>query len=97
MQKEIQKKLGGGHPNASQAQVLLYTTVKYLLERIAPVQLDAHSLAILVEHIDDAVKGQGTIADGITNPGEKGVNLLLVITPIHKIKAMVWETHINRK
>lgn len=87
MQKDIQHKLGGGHANASQAQMLLYTTVKYLLERIAPIQIDAQSLTILVQHIDDAVKGQGTIADGITSPGEKGVQLLLVnILPLLHVK-----------
>ena len=52
--------------------------MKYLLERTAPVMIDAQSLSVLVEHIDDAVKGQGTIADGIVNAGEKGVQLLLV-------------------
>ena len=78
MQKDILKKLGGGHAGSSQSQVLLYNTVKYLLERIAPVMIDAQSLSVLVEHVEDAVTGQGTIADGIVNPGEKGLQLLLV-------------------
>ena len=40
--------------------------------------IDGSALSVLVEHVEDAVTGQGTIADGIINPGEKGLQLLLV-------------------
>ena len=40
--------------------------------------IDGSPLSVLVEHVEDAVTGQGTIADGIINPGEKGLQLLLV-------------------
>lgn len=78
LQKEILQRLGGSSANASQGQVLLYNTVKSLLERVAPVMLDAQAVTVLVKHIEDAVKGHGTIADDIYRAGEKGVQLLLV-------------------
>lgn len=78
-QKDILKKLGGGSAGSSQAQLMLYNTIKSLLERVAPVMVDSSAISVLVKHIDDAVKGQGTISDGILKAGEKGAHLLLVI------------------
>ena len=57
---------------------MMYNTVKSLLERVAPVMVDNQAVAMLIRHVEDAVKGLGTIADGIDQPGEKGVQLLLV-------------------
>lgn len=80
--KDVLKKLGGGSANSSQAQLLLYNTIKSLLERVAPVMVDNSAIAVLVKHIDDAVKGQGTISDGIGKAGEKGAQLLLCLSGV---------------
>lgn len=80
--KDILKKLGGGTASSSQAQLALYNTIKSLLERVAPVMVDAQAISVLVKHVDDAVKGHGTIADGIIAPGEKGAQLLLCLSSV---------------
>ena len=76
----LNKKLGGGSVGSSQSAVILYNTIKSLLERVAPVMVDSSAITVLVKHVDDAVKGQGTIADDISKAGEKGAQLLLVIS-----------------
>ena len=71
-------RLGGGSANSSQSQILLYNIVKSLLERVAPVMVDAKAITVLVKIVEDAIKGHGTVADDIFKAGEKGVQLLLV-------------------
>ncbi|XP_052794341.1 sister chromatid cohesion protein PDS5 homolog A-like isoform X2 [Mya arenaria] len=80
--KEILKRLGGGNTNSSQSQILLYNNTKALLERVAPVMVDAQAMTCLVKHVEDAVKGQGTIADDIFEAGQKGVQLLLCFSTV---------------
>ncbi|KAL4230738.1 Sister chromatid cohesion protein PDS5 A [Mactra antiquata] len=80
--RDILQKLGGGNANCTQSQILLYNNTKSLLERVAPVMVDSNAMSMLVKHVEDAVKGQGTIADGIIDPGEKGAQLLLCMSGV---------------
>jgi hypothetical protein len=74
-QREILKKLGGGSAGPQQ---ILYTTVKYLMERIAPIMVDAHTIAILVKLVDDTIRGIDPLMWSVDNAAEKGVRLLQV-------------------
>ena len=64
-----------GHPTP---QNYVYSTVKVLLERIAPVMIDSVAIQELVAFVSDAVKGTGEICDEIPNATENGMKLLLV-------------------
>ncbi|XP_041360337.1 sister chromatid cohesion protein PDS5 homolog A-B-like isoform X3 [Gigantopelta aegis] len=74
--KEILKKIGCnvGHPN------FLYNLVKSLLERVAPVMIDAVAIEKLVKHIDQVLNGQSNCLDGVENAGEKSVELLFSLS-----------------
>ena len=72
------KKLGNPTP-----QNYVYSTVKVLLERIAPVMIDSVAIQELVSFVSDAVKGTGQICDEIPNATENGMKLLLVGREIH--------------
>ncbi|XP_060604086.1 LOW QUALITY PROTEIN: sister chromatid cohesion protein PDS5 homolog B-like, partial [Ruditapes philippinarum] len=78
----LNKKLGGGNVGSSQSAVMLYNTIKSLLERVAPVMVDSSAISVLVKHVDDAVTGQGTIADHMSKAGEKGAQLLLCLAGV---------------
>ncbi|KAH3839436.1 hypothetical protein DPMN_112867, partial [Dreissena polymorpha] len=80
--KDILKKLGGQASASSPTQSPIYITTKSLLERVAPVMVDAQAIAHLVKHVEDAIRGHGTIADEIDNPGEKGATLLLCLSGV---------------
>ena len=71
------KKLGNPTP-----QNYVYSTVKVLLERIAPVMIDSVAIQELVSFVSDAVKGTGAICDEIPNATENGMKLLLVGTMV---------------
>ena len=75
LQREILKKLGGP---AQGTQNVYYNTIKSLLERVAPVMIDASAVDKLVNHVDDSVRGLGIITEGIDNAAEKSVKLLVV-------------------
>ena len=62
----------------------LYTNIKQLLERVAPVMIDNQSILALVGHIDDVIKSNisGDSNDDdfeMPSPIESGMRLLLVI------------------
>ena len=79
LQKEILKKIGCnvGHPN------FLYNLVKSLLERVAPVMIDAVAIEKLVKHIDQVLNGQSEVMNGVENAGEKSVELIFVSSICH--------------
>ena len=56
----------------------LYTNVKTLLERVAPVMIDMDAMDALVAYLDDAVNGLQEINDDIPDVVEKGMGLLAV-------------------
>lgn len=64
-----------GNPGA---QNLLYTIVKNLLERIAPVMIDSNAITSLVKLVDDTVRGFGELTEGLHKAAEKGMLLLQV-------------------
>lgn len=75
LQKEILKKIGctPGTPN------ILYQLVKTLLERIAPVMVDALAVDHLVLAVSELVAGiEDENRDTIEGAEHKGVQLLLV-------------------
>ena len=72
-QKEVLKKTG----NPIQ-QNYLYTNVKMILERVAPVMIDCNAVKALMKFIEDAVNGLGEICDEVPDAIEKGMKLLLV-------------------
>ena len=100
------KKLGNPTP-----QNYVYSTVKVLLERIAPVMIDSVAIQELVSFVSDAVKGTGAICDEIPNATENGMKLLLVgrraryrqqfalsnfSSPLETISTSLWvSVHIN--
>ena len=73
MQKEVLKKTGNPIPSN-----YLYTHVKMILERVAPVMIDSTAIKALMKFIDDAVCGLGEICDDVPDAIEKGMKLLLV-------------------
>ena len=56
----------------------LYTNVKTLLERVAPVMIDLDAMTALVTLLDDAVNGLREINDDIPDVVSKGMKLLSV-------------------
>ena len=56
----------------------LYTNVKTLLERIAPVMIDKVAITALVKHLHDAMTGSSKLRKEIPGVLEKGMKLLLV-------------------
>ena len=56
----------------------LYTHVKMLLERVAPVMIDNQAIVALMKIIDDSIRGLNEIGDDVMNASEKGLKLLLV-------------------
>ncbi|XP_071087825.1 sister chromatid cohesion protein PDS5 homolog B-like [Haliotis cracherodii] len=88
--KEILKKIGC---NPGQANYM-YNLVKSLLERIAPVMIDAVAMEKLVNHVNETLTGLGENMEGIHNAGEKSVKLLLALSyayPHHFRTAEVFE------
>ena len=73
IQKEILRKVG----NPGQ-QTPFYTAVKSLLERIAPVMIDADAISALVKYNCDVISGLIIVDDGVLTAGAKGLKLLLV-------------------
>ena len=73
MQKEILKKMGNPIP-----QNYLYTNVKLLLERVAPLMIDSMAIMALVKFVDEAVGGMGDICDEMADAVTCGMKLLLV-------------------
>ncbi|KAK3099941.1 hypothetical protein FSP39_012194 [Pinctada imbricata] len=78
--KEILNKLGGPGPGQ---QNLFYNSVKSLLERIAPVMIDAEAIDMLVKHVDESVRGLGIMTEGIDSAAEKGVRLLMALSSVY--------------
>lgn len=74
-QKEILRKVG----NPGQ-QTPFYIAVKSLLERIAPVMIDADAISALVKYNCDVISGLIIVDDGVLTAGAKGLKLLLVNT-----------------
>ena len=56
----------------------LYTNVKTLLERVAPVMIDNLAITALVEHLHDAITGTINLRKEVPDIIEKGMKLLLV-------------------
>ena len=73
LQKEVLKKMGNSIP-----QNFLYGNVKMLMERVAPVMIDATAIVALLKFIEEAVDGVGEICEEIPKPIESGMKLLLV-------------------
>ena len=74
-QKEILKKIGctAGTPN------ILYQLVKTLLERVAPVMVDALAVDHLVLAVSELVAGvEEELSNMVDAAEQKGVKLLLV-------------------
>lgn len=68
-------------------QNILYSQVKTLLERVAPVMIDVLAVKALMTFVADSVTGIGESVEDIPNATEKGMKLLLVgVTQIHAIK-----------
>ena len=65
----------GGPPGQNQ---FYYSLVKSLLERIAPVMIDAAAIKELVDLVGELLKGEGPLAGVVENSAEKGIKLLLV-------------------
>ncbi|XP_069130479.1 sister chromatid cohesion protein PDS5 homolog A-like [Argopecten irradians] len=78
--REVLKKLGSPAPGQ---QNQFYNTVKLLLERVAPVMIDASSINMLVKHVDETVRGLGIITEGIEDAAEKGVRLLTALSTVY--------------
>ena len=74
-QKEVLKKTGNPIP-----QNTMYTTVKTLLERVAPVMIDCAAVQEVLKFIDDAVLGLGEINEEVPHAVEKGMKLLLILS-----------------
>lgn len=55
-----------------------YNLVKSLLERVAPVMIDAVAIKELVGLVGELLTGFGPVADTVENASEKGIKLLLV-------------------
>uniref|UniRef100_A0A0L8I015 Sister chromatid cohesion protein PDS5 homolog B n=1 Tax=Octopus bimaculoides TaxID=37653 RepID=A0A0L8I015_OCTBM len=75
--KEILRKVG----NPGQ-QTPFYTAVKSLLERIAPVMIDADAISALVKYNCDVISGLIYVDDGVLAAGEKGLKLLLALSSV---------------
>ena len=67
-------------------QNYLYVNIKMLLERIAPVMIDAVAIKSLLKLVDDAVNGIGEITEEIPSAIEKGTKLLLVRVTMESCK-----------
>ncbi|KAK2159284.1 hypothetical protein LSH36_155g04017 [Paralvinella palmiformis] len=76
--KEVLKKMGNPIP-----QNHLYTHVKMLLERVAPVMIDNQAVVSLMKIIDDSICGLNEIGDDVMNASEKGLKLLLLLARMY--------------
>lgn len=56
----------------------MYTNVKMLLERVAPLMIDGTAIQALVTFVDEAVRGLGEICDEVPDAIQNGMKLLLV-------------------
>lgn len=83
--KEIIRKLGNPVPNN-----FLYTNVKQLLERIAPVMIDGSAVMALASHIKEIMENKdGSEMDSHSPSGsddslESGMNLLLMLSNVYQ-------------
>lgn len=75
--KEILRKVG----NPGQ-QTPFYIAVKSLLERIAPVMIDADAISALVKYNCDVISGLIIVDDGVLTAGAKGLKLLLALSSV---------------
>lgn len=71
--KEILRKLGNPIP-----QNYVYSYVKLLLERIAPLMIDAEAVEALTVYVDGAVRGSEDICQEVEDPVGCGMRLLVV-------------------
>ncbi|XP_064636358.1 sister chromatid cohesion protein PDS5 homolog A-like [Lineus longissimus] len=76
--KEILKKTG--HPTP---QNVFYTSVKMLMERIAPVHIDVNAMKILMKLVNDSVSGIADIDDDVHDCGYKGMKLLQSLSTVY--------------
>lgn len=65
-----------------------YNLVKSLLERVAPVMIDAIAIKELVGLVGELLTGFGPVADTVENASEKGIKLLLV-------RLVLWLVFVN--
>jgi sister-chromatid-cohesion protein PDS5 len=75
LQKEILKKLGNPLP-----QNFVYTNVKLLLERIAPLMIDVNAIEALVAYVEEAL--QGKLEERVKDAGLCGMRLLLLLSQV---------------
>lgn len=74
--KEVLRKVGSP-PGQNQ---FYYNLVKSLLERVAPVMIDASTIQELVKQVKELLSGFGPLADTVDNPSEKGIKLLVTLS-----------------
>ena len=56
----------------------IYGNVKLLLERVAPVMIDKAAIQVLMDYIEDGVRGVGEITEEVPHATENGMKLLKV-------------------
>lgn len=78
--KEILKKVGSPSTSSSASQQSFYVSVKTLLERVAPVLIDKAAVSALMAHVDDVIRGLGEVGEGLKNPSETGLKLLMTLS-----------------
>lgn len=62
---------------------LYYNTVKMLLERVSSVMVDHLSIKVLVDYVEDCLRGGNTIEEVALNPataGDRGLKLLVMLS-----------------